>query len=899
MRKLLSSLACLAVFMLAWAGMAEAAAPRVLVLPFAVNAPAASAQLADDLPALVRQSLDSHGFTAIPTSASRKSRAESTASARSRARSAKADYAVYGSLNQLGESFSIDMQLVNAKAGGAEAFHMEGANLLELQPVVNSLVGRMVGSVAASDSDAAEAAKESVRAGGIADIQVKGLKFLDPHRVLMRLNLKKGDPVDEDAIDDELRNVWNLGYFNDVNAELETGAAGPVLIFNVVEKPRIEEVRVEGSEAVRLSDINEAMSTHTGSVLNEKVLAEDLQKVTDLYHKEGFYLAEVTYDVQSRADGSAAVLVLKVKEGSKLYIKEVAIEGLQQIDPDDVKDYMSLRERGMFSWFTGSGVLKDESLERDTQTIKAYFMKHGYVDGKVAAPEVIYEDDGIRVIFRVREGMRYKVGDVILRGDLIDTEARILEAIKMDEHQAAGDYFDVEVLQKDVKALTEFYADYGFAFADVDMAPRPRPEDGVVDGVYTVKPGEKQYIRRVEVEGNNRTRDNVILRELRLADGQQFSGAKMRRSAQRLEKTRYFKEVNPSIVPTGNPGEVDLKFGVKEDNTGMLSIGFGYSTYDKFGVMASVTENNLFGRGYTLGLTGYTSASEQYLEASFVNPRVFDTYWGFSLNPYGIEEEWTYFDKRSVGVRATLFHPIGEYTRASIGYRFERYNLYNMSSDASRIIREYKGKHWSSTVTGSIVRDTTNKAYFATSGTKVSLSMEYGGPWTFGDDSFFKPIFEAGFYYGLNDTNILHVRGRVGGVFKTDGDKMVPVFERFWIGGMNSIRGYDHDDISPRDTQTNETIGSDRMGYVNLEYIWVVKPEIGLALVPFYDVGFNTDSDQHSEMTEKVFASTGLEVRWRSPMGDLRFAYGYPLSKFSNGEKPSSGRFEFSMGQPF
>ena len=167
-----------------------------------------------------------------------------------------------------------------------------------------------------------------------------------------------------------------------------------------------------------------------------------------------------------------------------------------------------------------------------------------------------------------------------------------------------------------------------------------------------------------------------------------------------------------------------------------------------------------------------------------------------------------------------------------------------------------------------------------------------------GDDCFWKPEFEAGAYFGLSNNHILHARGKIGAVYETE-NKIVPVFERFWIGGMRTIRGYDYDDISPRDTRTNETIGSDRMGYINLEYIWVAKPDIGLAVVPFYDIGFNTDSEQHSGIFDKVYSSAGVEVRWRSPMGDLRFAYGIPLSKMSNGEKRSSGRFEFSMGQAF
>ncbi len=900
MRRIVSSLTCIALCFLVWSSMALAAEQRVLVLPFVVNAPAASTQLAADIPSLVCQSLERFGLKAIPTSAPRNAQPENTSSAIAKAMRTQAQYAVYGSFNQIGEGFDIEMQMVQAATKASRSFHLEGSSLLELQPVVNSLVGQVVGEISSRDIVSGDPSRPVVKgANGIADIQVHGLHFIDPDRVLMRVSTSVGDPFDADNIDRDVRSIWDLGYFNDVSAEVVPGMGGQILIFNVVEKPRIEDMRVEGSDAVSIGDITEAMSTHTGSVLNQKVLADDLHKVTELYHQKGFYLADVTYEVETNSDGSSAVLILHVDEGNKLYIKEVAIEGLQELKPDDIKGYLSLKERGMFSWITGTGVLKEDLLERDQQAIRAYFMKHGYVEGQVAAPEVLYEDDGIRVIFRAREGIRYKVGEVTLSGDLIDTEARIMEEITMDDHHAAGDFFDVEVLQDDVKSLTEFYSDYGYAFADIDVRPQPRPDEGVVDVVYMIKPGEKQYVRRVEVEGNTRTRDNVILREMRLADGQQFSGAKMRRSAERLEKTRYFSEVNPKVVPTGVPGEVDLKMGVKETETGVVSLGFGYSTYDKFGISASISENNLFGRGYVLGVSGYTADSEQYVEAQFINPRVFDSYWGFSVNPYGTEEEWSYFYKRSVGGSFRVFHPLGEYTNFSVGYKLERYNLYHMSENAARIIQAYKGKHWASVLSMSVTRDTTNKSMFATRGTHVRLSMQYADSWLGGDDRFFKPVLEAGFYYGLNDSNIIHVRGTIGAVYKTENDKVVPVFERFWIGGIRSIRGYSYDDISPRDTVTGETIGSDRMGYANFEYIWVVKPDIGLAFVPFYDIGFNADSEQTSNVFDKIYASAGLEVRWRSPMGDLRFAYGYPLSKNSDGEKRHSGRFEFSMGQSF
>ena len=457
--------------------------------------------------------------------------------------------------------------------------------------------------------------------GGVADIEIRGLRLIDPERVKVRLSSRVGGAVDALSADEDLRRIWEMGYFSDARADLEQTPRGPVLVFTVTEKPRIDDVRVEGSDAVSMGDITEAMSSKTGDVLNDRVLADDLQKITELYRKKGYYLADVTYEVQERSGGASAVLLLRVNEGNKLYIKEVSIEGLEQEDPDDLAGKLSLKTRGLLSWITGSGVLKEEELERDSQLLQATLVNKGYIDARVAAPEVVYDPDGIRVIFRVREGDRYKLGEVGFSGDLIDTREKLLAQTKLDDLAEDGEYFNLETMQEDIKKLTDFYGDYGYAFADIGVETIPRHEDGAfVDVTYTLNPRERVYVRRVEVEGNNKTRDNVILRELRLADGQPFSGWALRRSVERLDKLRYFDEVNPQLVPTGNPGEVDLKVGVKEGNTGSINVGFGYSTYDKFGIAGGISEANLFGQGYYLGLQGYTSTKENSVRGTFINP---------------------------------------------------------------------------------------------------------------------------------------------------------------------------------------------------------------------------------------------------------------------------------------
>lgn len=879
---------CLGFGAVAAASAAPARGPSMLVLPFAVNAsPDMARQMEKDLPALLRQRLTAAGFRVLSAAETKRvagnGAPQDPAKARALAKAARADYAVYGSFSQLGDSFSLDMRMVDAASSTVRPYYGEKSSILELPAALDVLAG--------------QAYSGATNKNALADIQIRGLRVLDPDRVLVRLATRKGDAVNLDDVDEDVRRIWDMGYFSDVTADIEHSGQGAVLVFTVAEKPRIDDVRVEGSDAVKIGDITEAMSSRTGTVLNEKVLAEDLHKITELYRKKGYYLAEVNYQVLPRPDGASAALVLNVNEGNKLYIKAVDIEGLQDIRRKDVEGYLALKKRSMFSWFTGTGVLKEDLLDRDAQAIQAYMVNQGYIDAKVSAPEVQYEDDGIRIVYKVREGERYKLGEIGFKGDLIDTEDHLLSLIRLDDQKKENEYFALEVMQDDIKRLTELYSDYGYAFANITVDTNQHPDEAVVDIYYVLEPKDKVYVRRVELEGNNKTRDNVILRELRLADGQQFSGERLRRSTERLDKLRYFDEVNPQLVPTGVPGEVDLKVGVKEANTGMINAGFGYSTYDKFGVSAGIRESNLFGRGYQVGLQGYFSGRESSLDASFVNPRLYNTNLGMGINVYAIEEEWTEFDKRTIGTQIRFTYPLGEYSTLSWGYRLDYYRLSNMSPWAAPSIRDYAGDNWASVVSAGISRDTTNSATNPTRGTKESLFVDYGGGGIGGDDNFVKPIVEWGFFYGLNDTNVLHARATAGAVFRNS-NKFVPAFERFYLGGMTSIRGYSLEDISPRDPNTGESIGADRMAYANFEYIWAFKPDMGLALVPFFDVGVSNDSSQN-DIFDKVYYSAGLELRWRSPMGDLRFAYGIPLAKNVDGKKRSSGRFEFTMGQAF
>ncbi len=884
---------CLATWQTAALAAAAADETTAVVLPFQVNAEPSQQKLRTELPDLVRQRLELKGIRVLSANQTqgllrRQNVSDlNVSTVRRLAREADASFAVYGSFTQMGESFSLDMRVVDAEGTqSARPYFTQKESLIHLIAAVDELADKIIADAPVK--------------GGVNDIRVEGLRVLDKDMVLMRLNVRKGDRLNPATLNDEVRRIWDMGYFSDVKVHVEPDGGGVALVFEVVEKPRIDTVIVNGSDAVSTEDILAAMTSRTGSVLNDRYLAQDVQKVTDLYRKEGFYLADVKVRVEERSNGTAAALIFDVTEGKKLYIKAVRIEGLSELSESEVKGTLALQERSILSWFTGTGVLREEHLERDSAAITAYCLNKGYVNAQVSAPEVTYEDDGIVITFVVNEGPRYAIGDIGFEGDLLDTDENMLAVVHMDDQKANEKYFSLAVLQDDLKKLTDYYSDYGYAFAVVDVKTPQHDDAAVIDVIYSIDKREKVFVRRVTVEGNTRTRDNVILREMRLADGDQFDGSKLRRSNERLARLRYFTQSDIVVQPTDQPDEVDLKVKVEDDRTGAITGGVGYSTYYDFGVSASIQERNLFGRGYGLSLSGFLSGKTTSLDLNFVNPRIYDTKLGVNNSTYAIWEEWDDFSKRTIGDTISFFYPVGEYTTVAAGYRLDYFYLYDTPDHRylSKAYEEYLGYNISSVAHARITYDSTDSRERPTKGYVAKAFAEYGGGGLGGNDNFFRPVGELQGFHKIDYTgnHVFHWRGRMGAVFRNS-DKDVPVFDRFFIGGMDTIRGYSRSDLSPRN-EWGDQIGGDRIGFANFEYIWTFHQELGLSLVPFYDVGYQIDS-RYQEMFEDIKQSVGLELRWRSPMGDLRFGYGFPLNENVRGDRRKSGRFEFSMGQFF
>ncbi|MGM0645812.1 MAG: outer membrane protein assembly factor BamA [Thermodesulfobacteriota bacterium] len=865
---------------------AQSTQPEVVVLPFEINAEQDLEYLAEDLPEMVRNKLREKGFEVLDREQTQRLLEQEDVEflnleqARHLAGQGDAQYALYGSLSQVGNDLSLDARLVEASESKQPTpFFVVKEGLINLMPTVQELVDKVADKVQR---------KEKISA-----ITVEGNEILDDDVVLMRLRLQKGDTYTSKAINDEVKRLYQLGYFDDVQVAVNDTREGKEIVFQVEEKPLIQAIGVKGVDELDRDDITEVMSTKTGAVLNPKVIAEDLKKIRELYRKEGYYQAEVEYELE-QTDPKKARLNILVDEGKKLYIEKIRVKGTEKLDAGALKDELALSERGMFSWITGRGVLKEELLDRDAAALEAYYNNRGFMDAKVGQPEVEYTDSGIEVTFYVEEGDRYTVTDVDFTGDLLTGKKELAEQVELDEAAEDNEPFDRSLLRDDIQRLTEFYTDYGYAYAEADVELDRDQEENTVQVTYSLRKNQKVYVRRVEIAGNSKTRDNVIRREMRLADGELFSGKDLRRSNQRLQKLDYFEKIDIQTEPTAEGDRMDLVVQVKEKSTGMLSAGAGYSSVDKAFLSGQVQERNLFGKGYTLGLRGTFSGTRNRYDFDFWNPHLYDSPLGVGTNLYYLTREYNDYDKDSVGGKLKFGYPLGEYTRLQWNYRLEQYTLKDIDrDDADEDILDREGDNWASSVYAAVKRDTTNRRLNPSKGTINTLSVEYAGGVVGGDDDFIKYIYDTSYYRPLPFDHIFHWHGHFGYVMD-NGDDEVPDFERFYLGGMEDVRGYPGREISPEDDSGDE-IGGHTAFFTNFEYLFPLSEELGLMGLVFFDAGDTWAKDEGFE--GELYKSVGAGLRWYSPMGPLRLEYGYGLDKIDG--ETSGGHLEFSVGQFF
>ena len=787
-----------------------------------------------------------------------------------------AEYIIAGTLNQFGDRYSIDLTVVDLLDDNSPKYFFRDG---EIDKGLTSILTPLTNEVAAYTG----------RYSRYAEITVSGNKRIDSGAILRKVKSKTGDRYDAAQLDDDLRQIFQMGYFNDVQVQREESDAGIKINFAITEKEVIGQIKIKGEDKIDTKDIKEVITLSANNIINPKEVRASIDNIKKLYKDKGFYRTEVTSELAHPKEDRVDVTFV-IKEGFKAYIHDIIISGNEAFTDKELKKVMMTSERGLFSWFTDSGILKRDMIEQDAARINAFYNNNGYIDVKVGQPEIDQQEKAITVTIPLEEGQRYMVGEIDVRGDLIDEKGVLLEHTKTGDER----YFSRETLHNDVLALTDHYAEKGFAYAEVTPETKKDAAHQRLNITFNITKGPLVHINRIIIKGNDRTRDKVIRREMQVKEGEIFDATGIKKSQEKLQRLDFFEESNVTPQPTADETVMDVEVEVKEKATGTFSLGAGYSSVDSLMFMGEVSQNNFRGLGQQLTLQANISGSSSRYNFSFTEPHLNDSKLLFGFDLYNWTREYDEYTRKANGFGLRFGYPIWDKWKLYWGYGWDDTALTDVSANASQIIIDSQNINTTSAVKVGVTKDTRDRMYGASKGYQHSINTKYaGGPFG-GDAAFTKLEASTSWYFPWRWETVAHWKLAAGQVFENENDKL-PVFERFYLGGLNTIRGFKNGQISPHDPVTDEKIGGDKMWYTNYEYIFPLVKDAGLQGVVFFDAGYVYDTNQDWEF-DSIKKSVGYGFRWMSPMGPLRLEWGYNLDPTGT---EAQSNWDFSIGGSF
>jgi outer membrane protein insertion porin family len=852
---------------------------KVAVFPFTILSKEPLTYLGERIQQSIRERLEKDGFGMVPAEGLNREisllrQPLNEAAALEIGKKLGADVVLFGDLIKVGPTLAIESRLFDLTGKRVPAtIKVEGVGLGALDQLSQKL--------------AQEASFKILGQERIAKIEAKGNRRVDKDAILAAIQTREGDLTSPAKLRDDLKAVYNLGFFNDVKIDVSDTPQGRVLTFLVDEKPAIQDIIIQGNRKLKSDKIKEALDIKLYSVTSDAAIREKIDKVRGLYKEKGYYEVTVNYrlDPISKTDVN---LVVDINEGGKIYVRKIGFEGNHSFKDKVLKDVMETKEKSLISFITGSGILKKDYLERDVEKVSGFYFNHGYIKAKVSEPKVDIRGNGIYITVPIEEGPQFKVGKIDFQGDLLES-ADILKG-KLDI--AKEKIYSRELVQKDMTTLSDLYADKGYANADISPLLKENDQDLTVDLTFDIRQGEKVSFERIEIVGNIKTRDKVVRRELRVYEQELFNATNIKRSTQNLRRLEFFEDVNFATSPGSSPDKINLKINVKERPTGSFGLGAGYSTQDKVVGMLEVSQSNLFGRGQQLKAQAMLGAISRRYRLSFTEPYLFDRPLSFGFDTYNWLREYDEYTRKSIGGDIRLSHPLRwEYQRVYFSYRYEYVKLDNLIWDPSPSLALAATLHTTSAVAVTWRRDSRDAVFTPSRGSDHSISIEQAG--LGGQVAYTRFIAESGWYFPLKWGTVGVLHGRIGYMLHNSWGQL-PVYEKFYLGGIDTIRGFKYADISPRDPNTWERLGGEKFVQINTEYRFPLFKKLGLTGLVFFDAGNVYPNNEN--YFNYLRTSIGAGVRWYSPMGPLRVEWGYNLKK-KPWEKQSN--WEFSVGGTF
>jgi outer membrane protein insertion porin family len=770
----------------------------------------------------------------------------------------------------------------------------------------------------------------------IVEIRIEGNRRVEREAIVRALKNKVGQVFDREKTTEDLRALWGLNYFSDVQLLIQRLARpGIIYVIRVKERPAVREIKLEGNEELSRDDFKETIDLKAYSILDLDAVRRNAKKIQEKYVEKGYFLAEVTYRLDpvtpgARPSEAAPVgrrppapfvapgtdvdqvdVVFVIREHAKVMVKTINLIGVTKAPVDDLKSVMFTKEGGYLSFITGEGTYREEIFQRDLTIIQAAYYDRGFINVKVEKPYIQISADKryIFISIRIEEGEQFSIGKLEFSGELLVAREQLRRVMTTRE----GELFNRSKLSRDIGAFTDIYFDQGYAYANITPVTQVHPETRTVDLTFDFQKGNKVYIERIDITGNSKTRDKVIRREMRVYEGELFSGTGLRRSKERITALGFFETVEVNHKPGSDDTKVVVIVEIKEKATGTFQVGLGFSNVENFIFTAQVAQNNFLGWGQTASISLQLSSLRSFAQLSFLDPYFFDTNFVFSADLYKVSADFLGFIRDATGGDVNIGYHFLDDVIGNVTYTRERVKVDpGRGYDQIPLANRFRNGTTSS-VRFSVTWDERNNRLFPSKGHLQFASAEFAPSFLGGTFLFARYTAYSRFYFPMPFGLVFKTNATLGVIESLDANSPVPVSELFFLGGINSVRGYLLRSITPTITVASSSrpdaplvsnfgVGGNKQAILNLELEFPIFEKVGIKGVLFYDAGnsFAQDAsffqDKQHHLPLGMFQSVGFGFRWFSPIGPLRFEWGFPLNRRPI-DQPVL--FEFTIGNFF
>lgn len=743
----------------------------------------------------------------------------------------------------------------------------------------------------------AGALAQSISSGDpIQEIRIEGNQRIEPETVRSYMQINPGDPFDAQRIDQALKNLFATGLFADVNFRRD----GNALVVEVTENPIINKLAFEGNQRLDDDALQQEVQLRPRVVYTQARVQADVKRILDLYRRSGRFAATVEPKIIN-LDQNRVNLVFEINEGEVTEVRRIDFVGNKVFSDGDLRDEVITQEYAFYRFLSTTDTYDPDRLTLDKEALRKFYLSEGYADFRVvsAVAELSPDQEAFFITFTVEEGERYKLGTVDIKTTLKDLDPESLRgSVETDE----GDWYNADLVDESVQAIADQVGSLGYAFVDV----RPRidrdAENKVLNLTYDIQEGPKVYVERIDISGNVRTQDKVIRREFRVAEGDAFSTAKIRRTEQRLKNLGFFESVDIQAVPSDSPDKTVIKVKVAEKSTGELSFGAGFSTADGPLGNVGLRERNLLGKGYDLRAQFNISGRRSTIDVSFTDPYFLDKELsaGFDVFHRRFDRRESSFKEQNTGLGLRVGYDLAEYTRHTLSYQASYDKVTGVDdddSDISDVIKDEEGSEFRSMIGTDLSYDRRDNRLDPREGYYVSVGTDFAG--VGGTVTFLRNTLGGGYFYSVTKEVTLGATGELGYI-RGLGDE-VRVTDSFFLGGQN-LRGFATGGVGPRDSDTNDALGGKVRfeGTVQAAFPLGLPEEYQIRGRVFSDFGTLTDTDFEDDIDlnddASMRMSVGVGLTWVSPFGPLAVDLAYPVLKEPYDEEEL---FRFSVGTTF